>query len=160
MHAHDHDIPRYRIRRSLRARRVLHRQRRFACSAWPASNKRSRPSLALEAAQAFATATCLSYRTRTGARPPSIVRRCPHYLEDDRTTITARRYRDERDLGAMRRLLMSAGREAHRAGYLHVGDVVWRLWDTLIAYDLRRIVEACSPLVMLPARCRPTGSNL
>ena len=47
-----------------------------------------------------------------------------HYLEDDRVTITARPYRDERDLEAMRRLLMSAGREADRAGYLHVGDVV------------------------------------
>jgi hypothetical protein len=56
-------------------------------------------------------------------------------------TITARPYRDERDLEAMRHLLMSARREAHRAGYLHVGDVVWRLWDTLIAYDLRRVVE-------------------
>jgi hypothetical protein len=28
------------------------------------------------------------------------MRRCPHYLrEDDRVTITARPYRDERDLG-------------------------------------------------------------
>jgi hypothetical protein len=70
------------------------------------------------------------------------MRRCPHYSrEDDRVTITARPYRDERDLEAMRRLLMSAGREADRAGYLHVGDVVWRLWDTLIAYDHRRVVE-------------------
>ena len=40
-----------------------------------------------------------------------------------------RPYRDERDLEAMRRLLMGAGAEAHRAGYLHVGDVVWRLWE-------------------------------
>ena len=69
------------------------------------------------------------------------MRRCPHYLEDDRVTITARTYRDERDLEAMRRLLMSAGREADRAGYLHVGDVVWRLWDTLIAYDPWCVVE-------------------
>jgi ribosomal protein S18 acetylase RimI-like enzyme len=69
------------------------------------------------------------------------MRWCPHYLEDDRVTITARPYRDERDLEAMRRLLMSAGREADRAGYLHVGDVVWRLWDTLIAYDLWCVVE-------------------
>ena len=51
-----------------------------------------------------------------------------------------RPYRDERDLEAMRRLLMGAGAEAHRAGYLHVGDVVWRLWDTLIAYDPERVV--------------------
>ena len=56
-------------------------------------------------------------------------------------TIAARPYRDERDIKAMQRLLMSAGREAHRAGYLHVGDVVWRVWDTLIAYDPRRVVE-------------------
>lgn len=64
-----------------------------------------------------------------------------HYLEDDRMMITARPYRDERDLEAMRHLLMSARREAHRAGYLHVGDVVWRVWDTLNAYDPRRAVE-------------------
>ena len=36
---------------------------------------------------------------------------------------------------------MSAGSEAYRAGYLHVGDVVWRVWDTLIAYDPWRVVE-------------------
>jgi hypothetical protein len=52
-----------------------------------------------------------------------------------------RPYRDERDLEAMRRLLMGAGAEAYRAGYLHVGDVVWRLWDTLIAYDPERVVS-------------------
>jgi mycothiol synthase len=55
-------------------------------------------------------------------------------------TIPARQYRDERDLEAMRRLLMSAGGDAYRTGYLHAGDVVWRVWDTLIAYDPRRIV--------------------
>jgi len=38
-----------------------------------------------------------------------------------------RPYRDERDLEAMRRLLMGARAEAYRVGYLHVGDVVWRL---------------------------------
>jgi len=52
-----------------------------------------------------------------------------------------RSYRDERDLEAMRRLLMGAGAGAHRAGYLHVGDLVWRLWDTLIAYDPERVVS-------------------
>src|SRR4028119_1475077 len=55
-------------------------------------------------------------------------------------TIPARQYRDERDLEAMRRLLMSVGGDAYRTGYLHAGDVVWRVWDTLIAYDPRRIV--------------------
>jgi hypothetical protein len=39
-------------------------------------------------------------------------------------TIPARPYRDERDLEAMRRLLMSVGGDVHRTGYLHVGDVV------------------------------------
>jgi hypothetical protein len=46
--------------------------------------------------------------------------------------VTPRPYRGERDLEAMRRLLISAGEGAYRAGYLHAGDVVWRLWDTLI----------------------------
>ena len=55
-------------------------------------------------------------------------------------TIPARPYRDERDLEAMRRVLMSAGENAHRAGYLHVGDIVWRVWDTLIAYDPCRVI--------------------
>ena len=36
---------------------------------------------------------------------------------------------------------MGAGAGANRAGYLHVGDVVWRLWDTLIAYDPERVVS-------------------
>jgi GNAT superfamily N-acetyltransferase len=56
-------------------------------------------------------------------------------------TILARPYRDERDLEAMRRLLMAAGADAHRAGYLHVGDVVWRVWYTLRAYDPRSVVS-------------------
>jgi hypothetical protein len=36
---------------------------------------------------------------------------------------------------------MGAGAGANRAAYLHVGDVVWRLWDTLIAYDPERVVS-------------------
>jgi len=55
--------------------------------------------------------------------------------------IPARPYRGERDLEAMRRLLISAGADAHRSGYLHVGDVVWRVWDTLSAYDPRRVIS-------------------
>jgi ribosomal protein S18 acetylase RimI-like enzyme len=55
--------------------------------------------------------------------------------------VTPRPYRGERDLEAMRRLLVSAGEGAYRAGYLHAGDVVWRLWDTLIAYDPGRVVS-------------------
>jgi hypothetical protein len=55
--------------------------------------------------------------------------------------VPPRPYWDERDLEAMRDLLMGAGAGANRAGYLHVGDVVWRLWDTLIAYDPERVVS-------------------
>ncbi len=55
--------------------------------------------------------------------------------------VPPRPYRDERDLEAMSDLLMGAGADAHRAGYLHVGDVVWRLWDTLITYDPERVVS-------------------
>src|SRR4028118_1272471 len=38
--------------------------------------------------------------------------------------LTPRPYRGERDLEAMRRLLISAGEGAYRAGYLHAGDAV------------------------------------
>ena len=55
--------------------------------------------------------------------------------------IVARPYRGERDLEAMRRLLMDAGADAYRAGFLHVGDVVWRVWDTLIDHDPGSVVS-------------------
>lgn len=62
-------------------------------------------------------------------------------LKDATMTITSRAYRDEHDLEQMCRFLMHARASEHDAGYLHIGDVVWRIWDTLIAYDPQQVVH-------------------
>jgi ribosomal protein S18 acetylase RimI-like enzyme len=62
-------------------------------------------------------------------------------FEEAVMTITSRPYRDEHDLEQMRRFLMNAQASERSTGYLHVGDLVWRIWDTLIAYDPQHVVH-------------------
>lgn len=54
--------------------------------------------------------------------------------------ITPRPYRGAADLDALRRFLMTARTAVDRRIYLHPGDVVWRIADTLVDYDPRDIV--------------------
>jgi ribosomal protein S18 acetylase RimI-like enzyme len=55
--------------------------------------------------------------------------------------ITSRPYRDLRDMEAMRQFLMRAQAASEPRAYLHPGDVVWRVWDTLLTYDPCEVVH-------------------